>query len=356
MRIAILGATGELGGRAAALLRRWLPETELRCASLRGRWRRGAPGPVRALPLQRVQRADEAALADFLRGATLLVNAAGPYDWDPAPLVRACVRARCHYADLAESAAFADRVRWAAREADAARAGIVLLPGCSTAPGLLELLAQRWRGRSDIAAVDAFLAMGSRNPPSRGLLAGLLAPLGRPMQSGGGNSDGDRCFRRLVAARARGGVRLLCGNYPAALSEGALHFGARRVPLSFHIGFDRAWIARGLRCIAPLLGALPQRSISRLAKYLLPMAQLARLLGTPRGILLLIARDAAGAERERLEIRALQAGLDIPAAPPLWVAQQLAHEAPRAAGVVRLAELVPAQAALNWLAAAGYEV
>lgn len=353
MRVAILGATGELGGRAAALLRRWLPEAELRCASRRGRWRRGAPGPVRALPLQRVQRADQAALAEFLRGATLLINAAGPYDWDPAPLVRACVQARCHYADLAESEAFAARVRRAAREADAARAGIALLPGCSTAPGLLELLAQRWRERSDIAAVDAFLSMGSRNPPSRGLLAGLLAPLGRPMQSGRGE---ERCFGRLVAARARGGVRLLCGNYPAALPEGALHFGARRVPLSFHIGFDRAWIARALHCIAPLLGALPQRSIARLAKYLLPMSQLARLLGTPRGILLLIARDAAGAERERLEIRALQAGLDIPAAPPLWVAQQLARQAPRAAGALRLAELVPAQAALNWLAAAGYEV
>lgn len=355
MRIAILGATGELGGRAAALLQRWLPEAELRCASRRGRWRRSAPCAVRALPLQRVQRADEAALAGFLRGATLLVNAAGPYDWDPAPLVRACVGSRCHYADLAESETFITRVRRAAREADAARAGIALLPGCSTAPGLLELLAQRWRGRSDIDSVDAFLAMGSRNPPSRALLAGLLAPLGRPMQSGG-DGDGERCFARLVAARARGGVRLLCGNYPAALHAGALHFGARRVPLGFHIGFDRAWIARALHCIAPLLGALPQRNIARLAKWLLPMVQLARLLGTPRGILLLIARDTAGTERERLEIRAPRAGLDIPAAPPLWVAQQLAREAPRAAGIVQLADVVPAQAALNWLAAAGYEV
>ncbi|MDD9802268.1 MAG: saccharopine dehydrogenase NADP-binding domain-containing protein [Deltaproteobacteria bacterium] len=355
MRVAILGAAGELGGRAAALLRRWLPEAELRCASRRGHWRRGAPGAVRALPLQRVERADQAALAGWLRGATLLVNAAGPYDWDPAPLVRACVRARCHYADLAESEAFAARVRLAAREANAARAGIALLPGCSTAPGLLELLAQRWRERPDIAAVDAFLSMGSRNPPSRGLLAGLLAPLGRPMQ--GGSGDGaERCFAKLVAARARGGVRLLCGNYPAALPEGALHFGARRVPLGFHIGFDRAWIARALHGIAPLLGALPPRNIARLAKWLLPMAQLARRLGTPRGILLLIARDAAGAERDRLEIRALQAGLDIPAAPPLWVAQQLAREAPRAAGALRLADLVPAQAALTWLAAAGYEI
>ena len=30
MRVAILGAAGELGGRAAALLRRWLPEADLR--------------------------------------------------------------------------------------------------------------------------------------------------------------------------------------------------------------------------------------------------------------------------------------------------------------------------------------
>jgi len=355
MQVAILGATGELGGRAAALLQRWLPEAELRCASRRGRWRRGAPGSLRALSLQRIHRADEAALAEFLRGAALLVNAAGPYHWDPAPVVRACVAARCHYADLAESEAFAARVRRAAREANAAQAGIALLPGCSTAPGLLELLAQRWRERGDIAALDAFLAIGSRNPPSRGLLAGLLAPLGRPI-SGSDSNSGGRCFAKLVAARARGGVRLLCGNYPAALPEGALHFGARRVPLRFHIGFDRAWIARALHCIAPLLDALPQRGISRLAKWLLPLAKLARYFGTHRGILLLIARDAAGAEQERLEIRALQAGLDIPAAPPLWVAQQLARQAPRATGIVRLADVVPADAALHWLAAAGYEI
>jgi hypothetical protein len=341
--VLVVGATGELGGRVCRLLRRWTPSVRVVGANRSGR---GHPD----FPVHRVDVRDERSLAPALRDASLVVNAAGPYRYDPAPLVRACVRARAHLTDLAEDLAWFGAVAEAASRCGAGSAGVAIVPGCSTVPGLVSLLAQRWAARSDVAELSALLSLGAANPPSRGLLASLLAPLGRPIPGGG------RCFGRLVSAETRDGRRLAGGTWPAPVPRAGLRLGARRVPLRFYAGFDRRALTVLLRLAAPGLGRVPSAWMPALAVALLPLARVLRRLGTPRGVLLLRAHDRAGAEQGRVELHALANGLDIPAAPVVWLVESLLAGSLARGGVLGLEDVVTPSAAIGWLREAGYEV
>ncbi|HEX2486170.1 MAG TPA: saccharopine dehydrogenase NADP-binding domain-containing protein, partial [Myxococcota bacterium] len=277
--VLVLGARGALGSRVARQLRAGLAGARVLVASRAGEAALG-PGARRA------DVRDEASLARALDGVELVVNAVGPYAYDPAPIVRACLAARAAYVDLAEEPAFtAALYRAVAAGADAADA--VFVPGCSTVPGLVEVVAQAFAPLAGLACVDAWLSLGSANPASAGLLAGLLHPLGRPAP------DGEVWFGRVVAHEVAG-RRLAFGRYPSGLPRERLRVGARELPLRFHAGFDRALLTRALRLAAPALARLPSSSAPALARALAPAARVARLVGTPRGALLVEARDTAG--------------------------------------------------------------
>jgi hypothetical protein len=88
----------------------------------------------------------------------------------------------------------------------------------------------------------------------------------------------------------------------------------------------------------------------------LPFARLAGYAGTPHGVLLLSAEDASGNELDRVELLAAAGGLDVPAAPVVWVAERLRAGALGAGGVRSLGELIPLADACGWLERAGYEL
>jgi hypothetical protein len=341
--VLVVGATGELGQRICRLLRRWTPSVRVVGANRSGR---GHPD----FPVHSVDVGDERSLALALRDVALVVNAVGPYRYEPAPLVRACVRARAHLVDLADDLAYFGAEAEAASRAGAAAAGVAVIPGCSTVPGLVSLLAQRWVARRDVATLSALLSLGSANPPTRALVTSLLAPLGRRAPGGG------RWFTRLVSAETSDGRKLSAGAWPAPVPPAGLRLGDRRVPLRFYAGFDRRWLTLALRLAAPLFAAVPQRLVPRLAGAALPVAKLARRLGTPHGVLLLRAHDARGEERGRVEVLARANGLDIPAAPVVWVVESLLAGGLARGGVLALDDVVTPSAAIGWLREAGYEV
>jgi hypothetical protein len=225
-----------------------------------------------------------------------------------------------------------------------------VIPGCSTVPGFVSLLAARWALRADVASLSAWLSMGSANPVSRGLVAGLLTPLGRKAPGGG------RWFTKLVRAEISDGRRLRYAAWPAPYPRRGLRLGARRVPIRFYAGFDRLWVTAGLRLAAPLLGRLPRRSIPVLAAAALPFVRAASLFGTPLGVLLVRAEDERGAELDRIEVHARANGLDVPAAPVIWVVRSLLDGGLADGGLFGVEDVVPPSAAFAWLREAGYEV
>lgn len=328
-----MGAGGTLGSRIARLFRVAVPGARLVCASRRGA---SALGPeARSVDVQ-----DPATFSAALADVDVLVNAVGPYRYDPAPLVGACVERGIHYVDLAEGPQFLGSVRAGAE--GAAVAGVAVVPGCSTVPGLVELIARPFFELPGAESIAAWLSMGSANAVSGALLEGLLAPLGR------GAPDGVRYFggveTRRIADRS-----LSFGRHPGGLSGAPL-------PVRLHVGFDRAVLVYALRAVAPLLGRLSGSSVARLARVWAPLAALARPFGTSRGVLRVEALDGAGRALATVEVEARADGLDVPAWPAVWVVRRLLQAAPAGGGVLSLADLVPRDEALAELRSAGFEV
>src|SRR5262249_35249739 len=96
-RLLVLGATGVMGRLLVPLCRRLLPETEVLQAS------RHAPP---AADQRTVDIHDPESLRRGLAGIDAVINSVGPFDYDPRPLVTACVTAGCHYVDIAETPDF----------------------------------------------------------------------------------------------------------------------------------------------------------------------------------------------------------------------------------------------------------
>ena len=342
--VVVLGGTGEMGERVCRLIRRWVPSALLIATNRSGR---GHP----EFAVRQADLADRAGMRQLLHEADLLVNAVGPYNYDPTNLVTDCIDARCHYVDLAEDLRFLASVERAARARGAVEAGVTLVPGCSTAPGLIQLLASRWADDLRVERVEARLSMGSRNPVTRALLTGMMAPLGRE------GPNGARWFRDLAPYETGDGRRLLFGSYPAPFPQRGMRMAGRRLPVRFSMGFDRGWVNRLLAFGAGFLGRLPEGWVPRLAALLLPFVGLARPLGTLRGVLSVEGTDASGERIDRVEVFAKAHGLDIPAAPPVWVAERLVREGTLPTpGVVGLPRAVEADAAIRWLRDAGYDV
>jgi hypothetical protein len=336
-QLLVLGATGVMGRRIVALAGRLVPGIRV----LQGA-RRGAPdsGPdFRAVDIH-----DAGSLRRALADVQAVINAVGPFEYDPAALLRGCAEAGCHYVDIAETPPFI-----AAVERLAGRLPGAAVSGCSTVPGLVETLAQPWSGREEVRRVRILLGMGTANPVSPALLYSLLMPLGSRAP------DGSRYFGRLVRKRLRGLPARYYGRFPSPFDAAGICVGGRALPTTFYAGLDRAAAVHALWWAAWVVPLLSRGALSRLCRLAQPALPLVRALGTPVGVLSVEALDGDGRLVAEVEVRAQREGLNVPALPAVWAARRLL-EGGRWSGPLRLAQLVSLQEAARWLRAEGYRV
>jgi hypothetical protein len=336
-QLLVLGATGVMGRRVVALARRLIPDARV----LQGA-RRAVPdsGP----DFRPVDIHDADSLRRALAGVRAVINAVGPFDYDPAALLRGCAEAGCHYVDIAETPSFIAAVeRLAGQQAGAA------LSGCSTVPGLVELLAQEWSGRDEVRRIRVLLGMGTANPVSPALLYSLLMPLGAQAP------DGGRYYDSLVRKRLRGLPARLYGRFPSPFDAAGVRVGGRALPTTFYAGLDRAAAVYALWWAARVVPHLSRGALSRLCRLARPALPLVQALGTPIGVLSVEALDGEGRLVAEVEVRAQREGLNVPALPSVWAACRLLAGGPWS-GPLRLPQLIAPQEAAGWLRAEGYRV
>ena len=318
--VLVLGAGGVLGRRVARLLAAGLPGARVVPASRRGP---AALGPgARAADVRDARLPRAGARRRRPRGERRRPLRVRP----GAPRRGLRRRAARTTSTSPRTPRFLAALRGAAERAGAASAGVAFVPGCSTTPGLVELLAQGFARVDGLAAVDAWLSLGTRNPLSAALVAGAAAAARPP-------GPGRRALvrRGRLAPRRRPPPRLR----PLSVgSPGRARARRRRA---------RCRSASTPASIAPLLvralrarGAAPRRRsrtsalAAARARPLLPAARLGRFArlaagrAARRG-----ARRAGGEVAAAVEVVAVRDGLDVPAAPPLWAARAL-RAAPRA--------------------------
>ncbi len=338
--ILLLGAGGTLGGYIKPLLQDALPTAQIISASR-------TENPAIGLAHRRLDIHDTTTYAAALKNIDVVIHAAGPFNHDPTALVTACLSNSIHFIDIAEDLSFIKKVNQTAAAFKHPTACAV--SGCSTLPAMVSLFSQRFADMPALASLKVYLNMGSANPVTYGLMNGLLQPLGRVLP------NGKKCFRKLGSRTHHDGVKKHYGNYPAPFSDG-IKIGTRKVPLTFHAGFDRSYINIGLAVASFVLPYLSAQHLNRISRLLLWPASLAQKIGATEGRLVIEANDAQGNAIAETEIIAKKDGLKLPSAPSVWAAKALlSNQVAHLSGAIELADLISASAAIEWIQRYGYE-
>src|SRR5215472_7730195 len=314
-QVLLLGANGGMGRRIAALWTSQGVSAPLRLG-VRRQESMETFGPTAPVVIARLE--EPATLRDALADVAVVINAMGPYAYDPAPLLDACAAAGAHYIDLASEPEFLAAVHsWGERH----EARIAICPGASTMPGLIELSAAHLTERLGAVptAFDLFLSMGSANRLTPGLLASLTLPLGVRLHS----PDGGVSYRQLRRRHLHCLGPRLFGRYPSPFDAQGLNLGDRRVLTRFWVGLDRSWIVYALRALSYLRPRFRDRTWIAMAEKAQPLVALANRVGGRVGGLRMEALDVAGNVLGAVNYLAPREALNIPALPSVWAARAL---------------------------------
>jgi hypothetical protein len=181
-RVLVLGGYGAFGGRVAERLAR-VPQIELTIA---GRSLDKAEAFARSLARAARAQVIPAALdggkigADDLKRErpNILINATGPYQAQDYSLARACIAAGVHYLDLADARTFVTGIT--ALDAEARAAGMLVVSGASTVPGLSGAVVDAYAPEfASLQTVSTIISPGNSFDPGVATTRSILSSLGR---------------------------------------------------------------------------------------------------------------------------------------------------------------------------------
>ncbi len=120
--------------------------------------------------------------------ASVVINASGPFQTQDYTLARACIGAGCHYVDLADAPSFVTGI--SALDADAKAAGVLVVSGASSVPGLSSAVVASYAEAFDeFQSIDIGICPGNRFDPGAATTASVLSGLGRSIATRINGSD-----------------------------------------------------------------------------------------------------------------------------------------------------------------------
>ena len=113
----------------------------------------------------------------------ILINATGPYQEQDYSLARACIAAGVHYLDLADARAFVTGIT--ALDAEARAAGVLVVSGASTVPGLSGAVVDAYAPEfASLQTVSTIISPGNSFDPGIATTRSILGSLGRRIDTG----------------------------------------------------------------------------------------------------------------------------------------------------------------------------
>lgn len=330
-RVVVFGGTGHFGARICRRLARE-PGLELiitsRSAERANQLATELHGQVAKVS---GAAADQEApgFADRLRelDPTVVIHTAGPYQGQDYRVAEACIDAGCHYVDLADGRQFV--AGFDALDAAAKDAGVVLVSGASTLPGISSAVVDQLRGRfRTIECIETSIAPAHQTPRGPGTVRAVLSYCGAPFETW---RDGE--WRTI-----HGWQDLRRQRYP---SLGRRLSGACDVPdialfpdyvpgvrtVSFHAALEAPWEQLGLWTMAWLTRVGLVRDWTRFAPQFSALSERLIRLGSMRGGMRITLRGTATDGVERVHHWDLVAernhGPEIPCTPAIIVTRKL---------------------------------
>lgn len=153
MRVLFLGA-GNVGSNAALQLAQRRPDVHIRVGDLRlENAQRVAADAGSAAEAVQVDVHDRESLAAALADVDIVLNTAGPFYRNAVPIMEGAIAAKAHYIDVNDDDDVAVKVL-----ADdglrtrAAEAGVRMIIGCGTTPGVSNIIARHSMDQMDVAS------------------------------------------------------------------------------------------------------------------------------------------------------------------------------------------------------------
>ncbi len=114
-------------------------------------------------------------------GATIVADAAGPFQGAQPTVARAAIAAGLSYVDLADGRDFV--AGFPVLDAAARAAGVVALTGCSSTPALSHaVLGHLTAGWREVVSVEAAISPGAKAPRGLSVMQAILTWLGQPVR------------------------------------------------------------------------------------------------------------------------------------------------------------------------------
>lgn len=339
LRVLVLGGYGLFGGRLVRRLARRAGlevvvagRSQAKAAALVAMLAADSQATLRAV-------AFDLASADLLASLRTLqpkvvVHAAGPFHGQDYRVARACIAARAHYIDLADSRTFVQGI--GALDGEARAAGVSVLSGASSVPALSSAVVDHLAaGLASVESIDIGISPGNRTERGLATVQGILGYCGKaigpardaPLHGWRGT------WRHAYPAPV--GERLLspCDVPDLALLP-ARYPGTPRV--RFGAGLELRLLHRGMNLMAWLAQRGWVRDWAAHARWLKAAADLFLRWGSDAGAMhvRVSGRDADGhvAERQWTLVAAHGDGPYVPTLAAAALVERVARGEPLAAG------------------------
>ena len=333
--IVVIGGTGHFGAR---ICRRLAGEANTKLY-VTSRNRNGATLFVSELTASNPESRIEATVLDqfdplFEKGLRALepdivLHTAGPYQGMDYRVAEACIAAGSHYIDLADGRDFVER--FSRLHNDAIQAGVLLVSGASTLPGLSSAVIDYLKKPFlQIDEIEISIAPAHQTPRGIGTISAVLSYCGRPFQvlSGGRWTEkyGWQDFR--IQHYPSIGKRLSAAcDVPDLTLMPTYVTGVRTV--TFHAALEAWWEQIALWMMAALVRVGVTKNWSRFARSFRWMSDRMIRIGSDTGAMRIRVTGKDSRNKRKVSTWFLIArnnhGPEIPCTPALILARKLAR-------------------------------
>jgi NAD(P)-dependent dehydrogenase (short-subunit alcohol dehydrogenase family) len=347
-RVMVLGGYGNFGKRiAAALVRHQAPvviagRNREKAQRLAEQLKGEAPGA----DIQAIALDAETGLDAYLAHSdvAVVVNTCGPFQDQDYHVAETCIRQRIHSIDLADGRAFVTGI--GRLDAAAKAAGISVISGASTVPGLTSAVVEYFK--AEFAEIDELvfgIAPGQKAERGLATTAGILSYVGKPLKPAPGDHRTRYGWQDIYRQDYPGlGARWMANCDIPDLDLLPPAYGIRSI--HFSAGMENPWVHFGVWSLSWLVRMGLPLELQRHAAFLLRISHRFDRFGSDAGgmHMILKGRDLHGRPHERqwFIIASNGDGPQIPCVPAILLAKQLAEapKLPRGAmpcvGLVRL--------------------
>jgi len=184
-KVLILGGYGNFGRRiAAALAKSSIPiiiagRSENKAAQLADEIKRDNPDAFVEIAIFNV--ANELPEQLEVLAPKVVINTVGPFQLCDYSIAEACIDKKVHYIDLADARAFVTGI--SALDEKARKAGVMIISGASTVPGLSSAVLEKYK--NDFSEIDSLIyGISPGQKANRGLATtkAIMTYVGRPLK------------------------------------------------------------------------------------------------------------------------------------------------------------------------------